>query len=121
MIKKIFHLYNFIIFFFYIYPGNLLGFLLSNDSLKDNQIFPSFIFSLDHFIGFLFLSLLGLISYYKNLKKIILYLVSISIFFELFHFYVPNREFQISDIFANISGVLIPIFILVLFKNLKKK
>ena len=121
MTKKIFHLYNFIIFFFYIYPGNLLGFLLSNNPPKNNQIFPSFIFSLDHFIGFLFLSSLGLMSYSKNLKKIISYLVSVSIIFELFHIYVPNREFQISDIFANISGVLIPIFILVLFEFFRKK
>ena len=121
MIKKIFHLYNLIILVFYIYPGNLIDLVLYNNTSKGNQIFPSYIFSLDHLIGFLFLSSIGLISYSKNLKKIISYLVSVSIFLELFHFYIPNREFQISDIFANIVGVLIPIFAMMLFKFFNKK
>ena len=120
MIKIIFHLYNIIIVFLYIYPGSLLGLLVYNDISKEPQIFPDFIFSLNHFYAFLFLSLLGLISYSKNLKKIILYLILISIILELFHLFIPIREFQFSDLFANITGILIPIFILILFNFWKK-
>ena len=120
MIKIIFHLYNIIILFLYIYPGSLLGLLVYNDISKEPQIFPDFIFSLNHFYAFLFLSLLGLISYSKNLKKIILYLILISIMLELFHLFIPVREFQFSDLFANTTGILIPIFILILFNFWKK-
>ena len=121
MIKKIFHFYNFIIISLYIYPGSLFGLLVNSDISKGPKIFPSFIFALDHFCAFLFLSLLGLISYFKNRKKIIMYLILISVFLEFFHLLIPNREFQISDIFANITGIFIPIFIFILFKIKKKK
>ena len=97
-----------------------MGLLVYNDISKEPQIFPDFIFSLNHFYAFLFLSLLGLISYSKNLKKIILYLILISIILELFHLFIPIREFQFSDLFANTTGILIPIFILILFNFWKK-
>ena len=121
MIKKIFHFYNFIVISLYIYPGSLFGLLVNSDISKGPKIFPSFIFALDHFCAFLFLSLLGLISYFKNQKKIIVYLILISVFLEFFHLFIPNREFQISDFFANITGVFIPIFMFTLFKIKKKK
>ena len=52
---------------------------------------------------------MGFISYFNSLKKIILYLIFISIVIELLHLYIPNRSFQFSDLFGNIGGVLISI------------
>ena len=98
-----------------------MGLLVYNDISKEPQIFPDFIFSLNHFYAFLFLSSLGLISYSKNLKKIILYLILISIILELLHLFIPNRSFQFSDLFGNIVGVLIPVIILILFNFWRKK
>ena len=121
MTKIIFHLLNIIFVFLYIYPGSLLGFLLYKDISRQPQISPDFIVSSNHLYAFLFLSLLGLISYFKSLKKIISYLFFISIILELLHLFIPNRSFQFSDLFGNIIGVLIPICILILFNFWRKK
>ena len=121
MTKIIFHLLNAIFVFLYIYPGSLLGFLVYKDISKQPQISPDFIVSSNHLYAFLFLSLLGLISYFKSLKKIISYLFLISIILEFLHLFIPNRSFQFSDLFGNISGVLISILIIILINFWRKK
>jgi VanZ family protein len=122
MIKIIFHLLNIIFVFLYVYPGSLLGFLIYKDFLKQPQLTSDFfVLSSNHVYAFLLLSILGLISYFKSLKKIILYLISISIILELLHLFIPNRSFQFSDLFGNIVGVLVPIFILIVFNFWRKK
>ena len=120
MTKIIFHLLNIIFVFLYIYPGSLLGFFIYGDILKQPQITSNFIVSSNHVYAFLLLSSLGLISYFKSLKTIILYLISISIILEFLHLIIPNRSFQFSDLFGNIVGVLIPVIILILFNFWKK-
>jgi len=122
MIKIIFHLLNIIFVFLYFYPGSLLGFLIYKDFSKQPQLTSDFFtLSSNHVYAFLLLSILGLISYFKSLKKIILYLISISIILELLHLFIPNRSFQFSDLFGNIVGVLVPIFILIVFNFWRKK
>ena len=121
MTKIIFHFLNIIFVFLYIYPGSLLGFFIYGDILRQPQITPNFIVSSNHVYAFFLLSSLGLISYFKSLKIIILYLILISIILELFHLFIPNRSFQFSDLFGNIAGVLMPVFILILFNFWRKK
>ena len=122
MIKIIFHLLNIIFVFLYVYPGSLLGFLIYKDISKQPQLTSDFfVLSSNHVYAFLLLSSLGLISNFKNLKIIILYLILISIILELLHLFIPNRSFQFSDLFGNIVGVLLPIFILILFNFWRKK
>ena len=122
MIKIIFHLLNIIFVFLYFYPGSLLGFLIYKDFSKQPQLTSDFFtLSSNHVYAFLLLSILGLISYFKSLKKIILYLISISIILESLHLFIPNRSFQFSDLFGNIVGVLVPIFILIVFNFWRKK
>ena len=122
MIKIIFHLLNSIFVFLYIYPGSLLGFLIYKDISKQPQISTDFfMLSSNHVYAFILLSSIGLISYFKSLKVIILYLILSSISLELLHLFIPNRSFQFSDLFGNIIGVLIPICILILFNFWRKK
>ena len=122
MIKIIFHLLNSIFVFLYIYQGSLLGFLIYKDISKQPQISTDFfMLSSNHVYAFILLSSIGLISYFKSLKVIILYLISISIILELLHLFIPNRSFQFSDLFGNIVGVLIPTCILILFNFWRKK
>ena len=122
MIKIIFHVLNIIFVFLYVYPGSLLGFYIYKDISKQPQISADFfMLSSNHVYAFIFLSFLGLISYLKSFKKIILYLISISIILELLHLIIPNRSFQFSDVFGNIIGVLLSIFILILFNFWRKK
>jgi hypothetical protein len=122
MIKIIFHLLNIIVVFLYVYPGSLLGFLIYKDISKQSQLTSDFfMLSSNHFYTFLLLSSLGLISYFKSSKIIILYLILISIILELLHLIIPNRLFQFSDLFGNIVGVLISIFVLIIFNFWRKK
>ena len=122
MTKIIFHVLNIIFVFLYVYPGSFFGFLIYKDISKQPQISADFFaLSSNHVYAFLFLSFLGLTSYLKSFKKIILYLVSISIILELLHLIIPNRSFQFSDLFGNIVGVLIPVCVLILFNFWRKK
>ena len=122
MIKIIFHLLNIIFVFLYVYPGSLLGFLIYKDISKQFQLTSDFFtLSSNHVYASLLLSTLGLISYFKSSKIIILYLISISIILEFLHLIIPNRSFQFSDLFGNIVGVLISIFVLIIFNFWRKK
>jgi len=122
MIKIIFHLLNIIFVFLYVYPGSLLGFLIYKDISKQPQLTSDFFaLSSNHVYSFLLLSSFGLISYFKNFKIIIFYLILISIILELLHLFIPNRSFQFSDLFGNIVGVLISICMLILFNFWRKK
>jgi len=110
-----FYLANFILIIFYLYSGSIFGCFLYNDCNIQPQITRDFIISSNHFYAFTILSTLGILAY-KNTKKmkfLISYLFLLSIILELFHFIIPNREFEISDLFGNILGV---IFVIIIYK-----
>jgi len=121
MIKLLFHFLNIIFVLLYVYPGSLLGYFIYRDFNKQPQLTSDFVVSSNHVYAFLLLSILGLLSYLKNQKKIILYLFSISIILELLHLVIPNRSFQFYDLFGNIIGVLISLLLLVLVNFWRKK
>ena len=110
-----FYLANFILIIFYLYPGSIFGCLLYNDCNMQPQITKDFIISSNHFYVSTIISALGIWIYEntKNIKFIISYLFLISIILELFHFIIPNRGFEISDLFGNILGV---IFVIIIYK-----
>ena len=112
--KFFFHLINLVFLIFYLYPGSILGFLLYGNFQKQPQISPDFYFSSNHVYAFAALTLFGLISHI-NKSYIIIYFVFISIFLELTHLIIPNRSFQFGDLFGNILGVLISIFIIKIY------
>jgi len=61
---------------------------------------------------------------FKNLKKIFLlniYLILLSILLEILHIIIPNRSFELSDLFGNLIGVTIVIIINFFLKNEKNK
>ena len=116
---KVFHVTNFILIIFYLFPGSILGYFLYNDFSIQPQITPNFLISSNHFFVFIILSIIGVASY-RNTKKfniLIKYLFSLSIFLEFFHIVIPNRGFEFSDLFGNIIGVLVVIFF---YKVIKK-
>ena len=107
IIKQIFYLANISIFILYLSPCSLLGYLINNDCKLQPQITGDLIVSTNHVIAFTLLSLIGLIAFKKNLKRILIYLIFISIFLELCHLFIPERSFQISDLFGNIIGIIL--------------
>ena len=119
-IKINFHILNILLILFYLFPGSILGCIFYNDCSIQPKLTRDFLVSSNHLYAFILLSILGFLSYSKNIKKIVLYLLSISIILELLHFIVPNRSFQFSDLFGNMTGVLISILILILFNFWRK-
>ena len=107
IIKQIFYLANISIFILYLSPCSLLGYLINKDCKLQPQIIRDFIVSTNHVIAFTLLSLIGLIAFKKNLKQMFIYLIFISIFLELCHLFIPERGFQISDLFGNIIGIFL--------------
>ena len=104
---------NIILIIFYLYPGSILGCFLYNDCYIQPQITQDFIISSNHFYAFIVRTSIGVLSFH-NTKKINLlsvYLFLLSIFLELFHIIIPNRGFEMSDLFGNIVGVIFVIFI----------
>ena len=127
MFKSIFYLINTIFAIFYLFPGSILGYLLYKNFNKQPQLtddfnFLLFNFSSNHVFAFLILSFFGFLLFYEKKKKIILtYFFSISFFYELLYIYIPNRSFQISDLYGNILGILISLILFLFFSYVKKK
>ena len=107
-LKILFYIANIILISLYVFPGSILGWFLYNDAGLQPQISPNFIVSSNHVYAFSVLTILGYISYEsKKLNLVFIYLFFISIFLELLHLIIPNRGFEYSDLFGNITGVLI--------------
>ena len=104
-----FHTINLILIIFYLYPGSLIGFFLYNDSSIQPQITRDFLISSNHFYVFIILSISGIIAYNKTtmINVLITYLFLLSIILEFFHIIIPNRNFELSDLFGNFLGVVL--------------
>ena len=108
----------------YLFPGSLIGYLLYGDLGKQLDLIPNPIgTSINHALAFLYLSILGLIIHLKNKSffKTIIFLISLSIILELFHYFIPNRSFEFLDLFGNLIGTLVGVFIAILNEKFKKK
>ena len=117
--KFIFFIFNFVLIFFYLFPGSILGWIIYNDPSSQPQITRNFIVSSNHFYAFLILSIIGFLTYKNatNKIKLFIYLIVLSVVLEIFHFFIPERSFEFSDLFGNLLGVLIMVIINQLIKK----
>ena len=104
---------NIILVILYLFPGSIFGWFLYNDHLIQPQITRDFIISSNHVYAFALLTSLGIFSFHntKKINFLSIYLFLLSIFLELFHIIIPNRGFEMSDLFGNIVGVILVILI----------
>ena len=104
---------NIILIIFYLFPGSILGCFLYNDCYIQPQITQDFIVSANHVYAFILLTSLGLFSFHntEKINFLIFYLFLLSIILELFHIIIPVRAFEMSDLFGNILGVILVVFI----------
>jgi len=118
-LKIIFYFLNFCLIFVYFFPGSLPGLIFYGDKNIQPQITSDFIISSNHFYVFVVLSIVGFLTFIKldKVKKLIIYLILLSIILEIFHLFIPERSFQWQDLFGNLFGVIIVIFV----RNLIKK
>ena len=111
--KTGFYFANIVLMIFYLYPGSILGCFLYNDCYTQPQITKDFIVSANHVYAFILLTSLGVFSFHntKKINFLIFYLFLLSIILELFHIIIPVRAFEVSDLFGNIVGVILVVFI----------
>ena len=117
--KFIFYIFNFFLIILYLFPGSLLGLFLYNDLSSQPQITPDFIISTNHLYAFLIVSTVGFLTYNKSNQFIYIsfYLIFFSLLLEVLHNFIPGRTFQFSDLFGNLLGVLIILFLFYFFKR----
>ena len=103
----------------YLFPGSLLGyFLYDNLGQQPNLIASPIGTSINHLICFSYITLLSIIvrlrvkNIFNNYKLILFF----SCILEISHLIVPNRAFELYDLIANTSGVIIVLLINSLIK-----
>ena len=106
-LKQFFYLSNVVLFIFYLYPGSIFGCFIYSDCKIQPQLTRDFLVSSNHVYVFFIISILGLITFKHKLKNIFIYLICISIVLEILHLIIPERGFELGDLFGNIIGVFI--------------
>ena len=117
--KFIFFLLNLILIFLYLFPGSIFGWIVNDDLSSQPQITRDFIVSSNHFYTFLILSIIGFLTYKNSTNKfqLSMYLITISILLEICHLFIPERSFELPDLFGNMLGVVIILIINLLLKK----
>jgi len=117
-LKSIFHISVLFLIIISLYPGSLLGYLFYGDfSQQPNLVENPFGTTINHFIYYLYVSLLGFFLYLKNqsFQKLVYGLFILSVILEVLHFIIPNRSFQLGDLIGNILGVLVAYFVVKIY------
>ena len=117
--KIFFYVINLLLIVLYLFPGSLLGCIFLDNCKVQPKITSDFIISSNHFYAFGFVTILGFLTFLNSekLKQVLYYLLVISVLLEVFHIVIPERSFQWSDLFGNLLGVIVVIFV----KNLINK
>ena len=124
-IRIVRYLYNFSLtglLILYLFPGSLIGYFLYGDLGKQPDMIPNPMgTSINHALAFFYLTTIGLISYLNqtSFNKILIFLITLSLFLELSHLFIPNRSFESLDLFANLLGTFLAIVIIFLYKKFK--
>ena len=117
--KIFFYVINILLIVLYFFPGSLLGCIFFDNCKVQPQITSDFIISSNHFYAFGLVTISGYLTFLNSekLKQVLYYLLVISVLLEVFHILIPERSFQWSDLFGNLLGVIVVIFV----KNLINK
>ena len=117
-LKFIFYISILFLIIISLYPGSLLGYFLYDDwGQQPNIIENPFGTTINHFIYYVYVSLLGFFLYLRNenFKKLVYGLFFLSTILEGLHFIIPNRAFQLDDLIGNILGVLVAYFVVKIY------
>ena len=120
--KYLFYFSFIILLILYLFPGSLIGYFLYGNLVKQPNLISNPIgTSINHLIFLFYLSILGFLlrNNYKKFINSFSFLFLISIILELLHYFIPNRAFELNDLYANSLGVLIAYFIFKILKKLK--
>ena len=117
-LKPIFHISVLFLIIISLYPGSLIGFLLYGDlGLQPDLIKNPFGTTINHFISYLYVSLLGFFLYLskESFQKLVYGLFFLSVILEVLQSIVPNRSFEFGDLIGNILGVIVAYFVVKIY------
>jgi glycopeptide antibiotics resistance protein len=101
--RIIFFLSLLLIFYFSVVPASSIPNIAALSFVSDKII---------HALIFLYLSYVGLNSYFNLPKLLLLGLIFIfGLAIEIIHFYHPYRFFEVADLISNLSGILLALYI----------
>ena len=111
--RIIFYLLNISLITLYLFPGSLIGWIIYDNKKIQPQITSDFIVSSNHFYVFILISIIGFLTFknQKQFKNLVIYLVLLSLILEFFHLFIPERNFQLSDLCGNFLGVIVVIYV----------
>ena len=118
-LKFIFHLSVLFLIVISLFPGSLLGFFLYSDFGRQPDIIDNpFGTAINHFIYYFYITMFGLCLYVKdrNFQKLVYGFFFLSIILEALQFIVPRRAFEIYDVSANFTGVLVAYCLIKIYK-----
>tara|TARA_B100000029_G_scaffold456194_1_gene483996 strand:- start:573 stop:956 length:384 start_codon:yes stop_codon:yes gene_type:complete len=101
-----------------LFPGSLLGLFFYGDlGQQPNLIKNPYGTTINHFISYLYVSILGLFVYSKTKKfnSVVFQMFFLSTILEILQFFVPNRAFQLGDLIGNFLGVLVAYFLIKIY------
>mgnify|MGYP004215976479 FL=1 len=114
LIEYVYYFSLIILLVLYLFPGSIIGyFMYGNLGQQPNLIKNPIGTSINHLIIFSYITVLAILirSKVKNFftsYKVILFL---SLSLEILHLVIPNRGFELYDLFANFFGVIIILLI----------
>ena len=114
IIELLYYFSLLVLFILYLYPGSLIGyFLYGNLGQQPNLIVNPIETSINHLIFFSYITILAITVRLRSKNNITNYkfILFISVILEISHLIIPNRAFELNDLIANITGVVIVILI----------
>ena len=123
ILRFIFHISVLFLIIISLWPGSLLGYLFYSDwGQQPDLVQNPFGTTINHFIYYFYVSLLGFFIYSKteNFKKLVYGLFFLSAILELLHFIIPNRSFEIGDLIANILGIMVAYSVIKIYLFFRK-
>ena len=76
---------------------------------------------LNHIFAFILLYILLSVGYEKRVFINVLFLLLYGILIEVIQYFIPNREFSILDIFADLVGIFIGYLFICIYKKIKQE
>ena len=121
-LKFIFYISVLLLTILSLYPGSVVGYIFYGDLKQQPDLINNpFGTTINHFIAYLYVSLLGFSIHTKHESfKILTYrLFFLSILLEVLQLIVPNRSFEFYDLIGNFLGVLVAYFLVKIYIYLK--
>ena len=124
ILRIIFHISVLFLIIISLFPGSILNFIFYGELIqtKETTLFVIETWQ-NHLASYLYISILGFYVYlkHKNFNLLISFLIFLAISLESLQFLIPNRSFEILDLSANITGIILGYLIIKIYRLVKKK